>query len=220
MGMVVALLLSLGVWQLDRMAWKRDLITRIDTRITADPVPLPASIDDPDAWDYRPVTVQGFASCMETLQVVPRVRGGTVGAHAVRLIRRDDAPPVLANLGWTAQDRHLDCRAPQGPVSPITVTGIARPPDIPGLFTPANDPDAGQWFTIDPEAMAAALGSPSVLPVVIWATAPPDGWSAPPYPEPPSVDLPDNHLQYAVTWFSLAAILAGLTVLVLRRRSQ
>ena len=219
MATVVVLVAGLGVWQLDRRAWKDDLIARIESRINDPPVPLPATIDDPEAWDYRPVTVEGYASCMETLQVSPRVRNGAVGAHAVWLIRRDDAPPVLANLGWTSQHRNLDCRRSGDPVSPIVVTGIARPPEPVGLFTPANDPATGQWFTIDPQAMAAALGSPSVLPVVVWAAATPDGWQPPPYPQPPGVDLPDNHLQYAVTWFSLAAILAVLTLVVLMRRT-
>ncbi len=208
----VALLLALGTWQMQRLEWKRGLIERLQERAGAEPAPLPASIDDPAAWEFRPVTVTGRFLHDRAMLATARPRQGRVGYEVVTPLVRVDGPPVLVNRGFVPLDARA--AAASGPEGEVVVQGVVRIPAPPGTFQPDNRPGAEAWAWIDIPAMAAAGGLPGAAPVVV-EQIPTGG-----LPEgiEPRVDLPNNHLQYAFTWYALAATLVVVFLLSQRRR--
>jgi surfeit locus 1 family protein len=209
---VMALLTGLGIWQLQRLGWKTDLLARIETRVHEAPVVLPAE-PDPQAFDFRPLTVGGRFRHDRAMLVLARPRMGRAGYEVVTPLERPDGPPVLVNRGFLAMERKD--AAGQGPFGETTVMGLARVPPPPGLFQPANRPDAAVWNRVDPAAMGSRAGYDAVVPVVV------EVFPVPGEPEgvEPRVDLPNNHAQYAATWFALAAVLATVYGLMGFRRA-
>lgn len=212
-ALALATLLGLGTWQVERLHWKTGLIERIRARAGAAPVPLPASVDDPGAWDFRPVTVTGRLRHDKALFLVARPVQGRVGFEVVTPLERPDGPPVLVNRGFVPMDRR-DAGAGPADAPTVTVAGIARRPAPPGLFQPDNRTGADTWMRVDIPAMAAAAGLTEAAPVVVEAMPGPGL----PAGIPPRVDLPNNHLQYAITWYGLAVVLVAVFVLSQRRR--
>jgi surfeit locus 1 family protein len=214
----LAVLIGLGTWQLARRAEKQALVALIESRRTAPPVPLPAVIGDASAFDYRRVVVTGRFLHDKDMRLLNRVLDGRAGVHVVTPLARDGATAVLVNRGWALGD-HAPPPTPSAGSrgERVTVTGIARVPRPPGPFVPANDPARGLWYAIDIGAMAAARDLGPVAPVVVWADAAPGdegryprGGQGPPVPQ-------DNHLSYALTWYSLALALAVVAVIARRR---
>ncbi len=212
------ILIGLGIWQVDRLAWKTELLATIDARMSAPAVTLPTAIDDPSAWDYRRVTVDGTFEPGRALRLVSRVHGGQAGEQVIVPLVRDDVERpgqiVLVDQGWVPNGWQPDAGTVEG-----TVTGILHVPTRPGWLQPANDPQANTWFFVDLDAMAAAVGAAQVFPLVLYQDAGPT--DAPPIGGQLRVDLPNNHLNYAITWFSLAFVLLVIYVLFhLRRPSE
>lgn len=197
----VPVMLALGTWQVQRLGWKQELIERIEQRAHAAPVPLPAALDDPEAWDFRPVTVTGRFLTDQSMLTLARPQQGRIGYEVVTPLQRADGPPVLVNRGFVPMDRKDVARA--APDGAVTVTGVARLPQPPGWFQPDGRSTDGVWMRLDVPAMAAAAGLPAAAPVVV-EQAPTGGVPA---GIAPRVELPNNHLQYAFTWYSLAVVL-------------
>jgi len=217
----VACLVALGVWQLQRRAWKAGLIARIEGQLAQNPVALPADVD-PVRWDYRRIVAPGQA-VEGPLQVwTSRTLQGRVGVHLLGFLLLDDGRALLVDRGWVPVGPGLapmlDSVAPWS--GDVAVTGALRLPSRPGAFTPDNDASSGRWSTLDPGAMAAAAGLDGhpVVPLVLQLDD--SDPAAPPFGQPVVPDLPDNHLQYALTWFALAAGLAAIAVVFVRRPSN
>lgn len=189
----VAILIGLGLWQIERKAWKEDLIRRYEASAALPAVALPDALDDPASWDYRKVTLAGQADFSRLLRLYAIDKNGAPGYRAVYpVLRGRDA--VLAVGGWIGED------APS--VSP-KIAGVARLPKPRGPFQPANDAAKNEWMWIDLEAMGASLDL-DLAPVYVDA-----GGAAAPV-------LTNNHLSYALTWFALAAALLGVYAAFLR----
>ncbi|CAH2600630.1 SURF1-like protein [Rhodovastum atsumiense] len=211
---MLAVLIGLGVWQLQRLAWKRDLLARLDAAEAAAPVPLPATpgplqkvraegdwLDGPVAW---------YGSAVHVLS-----GGPVLGSDLIAPLRLPDGAVLLVDRGWMP--------AGQEPgLSPgrATVTGWLRPAERPGLFSARDDPAAGRFYTLDPQAMARTLGVAPVLPFVLIELA--DAGPAAGTPIRPAhlPRPPNDHLGYALTWFGLAvALLVVFAAYALRRRT-
>ncbi|ANC91523.1 SURF1 family protein [Azospirillum humicireducens] len=230
----LALAIGLGTWQLERLQWKTDLVARIASRIAEPPVPLPARIDDASAWEFRPVTLSGHFLNDREILLIARPHQGRVGYELlVPFQRADGAGILLVNRGFIPMDLRDPASRPAGQVKgEVSVKGIVRLPQQPGLFQPGNGtPQPGTaWMRADPPAMAAALSLDRVAPVLVemlpgQTFGPPDAGltGAPPGALAgiePRVDLPNNHLQYALTWYGLAVTLAGIYVLSQRKRAD
>ena len=219
----VLVMLGLGTWQMQRLEWKEDLVRRVEQRLHAAPVPLPPSIADPEALEFRPVTVAGrFLNDREML-LIARPRQGQVGYELLTPLQRTEADGggvVLVNRGFLPLDRRAAASRPESHVEgPVTVTGLVRLPQPAGWFQPANRPGAEAWMRLDPPAMAESAGLAGVAPLVVEATPDPARGNAPLNGIQPLVELPNNHAQYAFTWYSLAATLAVVYVLSQRRRT-
>jgi surfeit locus 1 family protein len=207
----LAVLVGLGTWQLERLSWKRDLIALRDAQLAAPLEPLPASAADWRSWDFRPVVVHGeLRHDLEQLFGVAAI-DGQVGHHVLTPLVRQSGAATLVDRGWVPADRAHPAARREGQIAgEAQVTGIARyrGDDRPGWFTPDNRREQGLWYWYDLPAVEDALGL-ELLPVVIEADA---------SPNPPGLpiggrtrtELPNNHLQYAITWYGLAA---GLLVI-------
>lgn len=204
-----AILISLGIWQLNRLAWKEAVLAEIDARIADAPVPLPAA-PDPQADRYLPVTAQGRFTGEHLDVLVSRKQIGP-GIRVVEVFETQDGRRILVDRGFVRQD---DRDAPRDSGA-ATVEGNLHWPDEVDGFTPPPDAATGLWFARDVAAMAAALNTEATF---IVARRPTGGEI-----EPMPVDssgIPNDHMNYAITWFSLAAVWLGMTAYLLWRIRQ
>jgi len=204
-----AILISLGVWQTQRLAWKQDLIADIETRIAAAPVPLPETLD-PMRDAYLPVEVTGMLS-PGYLQVLVSKKGAGAGYRIIRPMIMETGR-IMVDMGFVATADAPGLKFEEGP--PLTIVGNLQWPQETDGFTPAPDLDRNIWFARDVEAMADALETDPVL--VVRRDAPQFGGPLSPLPVDTSA-IPNDHLQYAITWFSLALIWSLMTFFFLRR---
>lgn len=221
----ILIMVGLGTWQVQRLAWKTDLIARVQERMAAPPAPLPPTLPDPAAVEFRPVTVTGHFLHDREILLVARPRQGQAGYEVLTpLVRADGGPPVFVNRGFVPMDRRAAGSRGAGQVSgEVTVRGVARLPAEPGWLMPSNPPAGADrdavWSWPDPAAMARHAGLDSIAPLVVEALPgqAPDGL---PSGIEPRLELPNSHLQYAVTWYGLAATLLAVYVVFHIRRTD
>jgi surfeit locus 1 family protein len=205
----VAIMVALGTWQVERLAWKNALIERIESGMRAAPVPLPARIDDPAEWDFRRVSATGQFLHDHELDLAARTMNGRVGYHVVTPLKCYDGTLVLVDRGWVPLERRDPASRPEGlPAGTVTVEGVARVPAGQGWMQPDNDPGKNMWFWYDINAMAGQVGpgAGDPLPIVIEAGSSPNPGGFP-IGGQTNVNIANNHLQYAFTWYSLAITL-------------
>lgn len=204
----VAILLSLGVWQMQRLAWKEAILADIDARIAAAPVSVPVD-PDPVADRYLPVQIDGRIGA-EALRVLVSQKGIGAGYRLISAIETGEGRRVLVDRGVlpVADDMPLP------PEGVVTVTGNLHWPDERDGFTPENDVAGNIWFARDIAAMAARLDAEPVL--VIARSLAPDEAGVRPLPVT-STGIPNDHLNYAITWFSLVLVWMGMTLFLLWR---
>lgn len=218
---LLAVFVGLGIWQLQRRVEKHALIAALDTRLAAAPVPLPPPVQwktlSPAVDEFRRVTFTATYERRPDAMVFSSgsaIRGDVsgLGTWAFLPARLPDGDVIVVNAGFvqnTMQDRAQQDQAVTKLVTgaPVTMTGYLRFPETAGMLTPKTDTGKRLWFGRDIGAMTQALG---------WA---PDGHIAPfyvdlespvpqdgiPKPGPLQVHLRDDHMQYAITWFGLAA---------------
>src|SRR3954471_21624716 len=203
----VAIMVGLGTWQVERLAWKNALIERIESGMRAAPVPLPARVENPADWDFRRVSVTGQFLHDHELDLAARSMNGRVGYQIVTPLKRDNGTLVLVNRGWVPLEKRDPGSRPEGlPAGTVTVEGVARVPAERGWMQPDKDPGKNMWVWSELSAMAAQAGADAPLPVVIEAgnTPNPGGF---PIGGQTNVNIANNHLQYAFTWYSLAITL-------------
>ncbi|WP_316013721.1 SURF1 family protein [Roseobacter sp. HKCCA0434] len=204
-----AILLGLGIWQVQRLAWKQDLIARTEVLMNADPVPLPEAPSE-EADEYRPVILDGTVLTGE-LHVITTRRGSGPGFRVIAPFETAQGRRILVERGYV-REAEKDADRPTGPIDSF---GILSWPDERTFDTPANDVAANYWFARDVAEMGQVLGTEPVLVV----NAGPDLPGAP-EPMPIGAAYHNRHLEYAVTWFGLAigwAFMTGLWIVARRR---
>ncbi|MCV3272518.1 SURF1 family protein [Roseobacter sinensis] len=238
-GMIgVGILVSLGIWQVQRLAWKEDLLARIESQIAADPVPLgvaqnqtaetsrPAgaagqrresaghlsTVQMPELNRYSPVTMTGsFDTDAPPIRVLASRK--TVGAvyRIIRPFQAEGYGRILVDTGWIVDDAGAP---PPPPDEQLTLVGNLDTPNEADSFTPAPDLQGNIWFARDVPEMARALSTEPVL--VVLRETPETDLGVTPWPVD-TAGIPNDHLQYAITWFSLAVIWGAMTVYFLLR---
>jgi surfeit locus 1 family protein len=196
-----AVLVGLGVWQMQRLEWKEAILADIEARISAAPVALPAA-PDAQADRYLPVTITGSLQDPAIRVLVSQKQVGA-GYRIIRAMQLGDRR-VMVDLGF------LPIQSPTPAVSadPVTIEGNLHWPDEIDSYTPAPDLGADIWFARDLPLMADHLGTEPTL-VVARATSLPD---SPLTPLPLDTSgIPNDHLGYAVTWFGLAIVWVVMT---------
>jgi surfeit locus 1 family protein len=223
----IAFLIGLGIWQLDRKTWKENLIATVTARINRAPQDLPPRASWPrlvqEDSEYTHVVFPGeFLEGQEALVYTagspfrPDVTGPGYWVFAPAQLAGGSI--VLVNRGFVPVDRKDPTTRAGGNVrGTVDIVGVIRWPETRGVFTPADDPKTNVWYLRDPKAMAAERKWATAAPFYIdqEQPVPPGGW---PKPGKLSVELPDNHLQYAITWFGLAMALASVYVVWLAGR--
>ena len=204
------LLLGLGTWQLQRRVWKEGLIAQREAAMAAPALPLPAAIADPAPLEYRRVWVEGTFRHDHELYVTSRFYRDKPGYQVVTPLVMADGRAVLVNRGFVPLSARDPATRQAGEVAgPVRVEGVVRLSGKPGWFTPANEPAADLWFNPDVAQMAAAAGlDPAKTSPVFVEAGPAPNPGGLPIGGQTSIDLPNDHLQYAITWYSLATALA------------
>ncbi|TCT03456.1 SURF1 family protein [Aquabacter spiritensis] len=227
----LAVLVALGTWQIERLAWKNAVVAQVAARTAEAPAPVPPVSQWPalnNAEDeYRPVTATGrFDHARETLiyTVLSDPKGPLKGPGfwVVTPLLRNDGPPVLVNRGFVPEDRRSPGTRAEGQVAgEVRVTGLMRLAEEPSWFVPENDPGRNAWYRRDPEQIGRARGLTDVAPFLIDADAAPNPGGLPQGGET-RLSFPNRHLEYALTWYGLAVTLVGvyLAFVVTRLRTR
>lgn len=225
------ILIGLGTWQLQRKTWKEGLIATLNARLAAPPITLPA----PAAWasldrsseEYRRVAFTAqFDYADEALVFAaasafrPDVSG--LGYWVFTPARLAGGSLVFVNRGFVPDGRQDPKSRLEGDIAgPVSIVGVLRWPEGRHWFSPNDEPAHNLWYTRDPPAIAAAKGLGAIAPFYVEqeSPVPPGGL---PKPGKLMVSLPDNHLQYAVTWYGLALVLVVMFAVWARspRRAQ
>lgn len=225
-ALLCGLFVGLGVWQLQRLAWKNHLVARVEARVHAEPAPPPAVGEwpalraEPGAFEYRRLRLDGeFLYTGERLVQASTELGA--GHWVLTPLQQRDGSLVLVNRGFvpSAARWRASTRALARCDGPVSVTGLLRLSEPGGGFLRQNDPAGERWYSRDVPALAAAMGLPlsRVAPFFVDAGADAPCSSA----EGPVGGLTvlrfaNNHLVYALTWFALAAMAVAAVVFVRR----
>ena len=205
---MLAITLSLGVWQIERLHWKQGLLAEIDRAEAAPPIAIPT---DPSPFEKVEITGTLDADLIAHYGAEVRgvVGGVTMGAQLIVPLDRPGQLPVLVDLGWLPDNAPVVL-----PTSPTRVVGYIRPPEPAGRLTPGADLVQRRFWSLDPGAIGTALGLSAVAPYTLVALGPASAMPS------PAQNLPrpsNDHLGYAVTWFGLALCLIGIFVVFVRR---
>ncbi|AJY48126.1 cytochrome oxidase [Martelella endophytica] len=228
-GLVVAAvafvcLILLGNWQVRRLHWKEGLLASVDERLTEAPLPLAdiaAMAAAGEDIEYRPVTAEGTFEHDRERHFFATYNGQS-GYYVYTPLRLDDGQAVFVNRGFVPFDAKEAATRAEGQVKgEVTVTGLARSrlDGKPSFMVPENDLPKNIFYWKDLDAMAASTGleRTAVLPFFIDANDAPNPGGLP-VGGVTRISFPNDHLQYALTWYGLAAVLAiGVGVLVFRR---
>jgi surfeit locus 1 family protein len=223
----LAVLIGLGTWQLDRKAWKEALTATVNARLAAPPRELPR----PEEWrglnpaesEYCRVRFRAdFQHDQESFVQATKsaFRDDVSGiGYWVFTPHRIDGRPVLVNRGFVPESRRDAATRLNGQVQSVEITGVLRWPEPRNWFTPADEPARNRFYARDPGAIATAKGWSQAAPFYIEqeTPVPPGGL---PHPSTLNVRLRNDHLQYALTWYSLAAILVGVFWVWIRGRRR
>jgi surfeit locus 1 family protein len=199
---MLAVLLALGTWQVERLQWKRQLLAQIARAEAAPAVSLPA---DPPPFAKVQVTgeLREDLAAFYGAQVRDTLAGTQLGTQLIVPLQREQDGTILVDLGWVPNKRLQPLGLAEGDV---TLQGYIRPSEKPGLFSVSDDRASRQFFTLNTSAIGAALGLHDVAPFVLVAMGEPPAQG---YPDPAQhlPRPPNNHLSYAITWYGLAAAL-------------
>ncbi|MFT3989384.1 SURF1 family protein [Aestuariivirga sp.] len=219
-GLGIAILVGLGVWQIQRLAWKEALIAGIERRAADAPTTMADALARQakgENIEFLKVSVSGRFEHAREKHVIS-VYESSPGWEIVTPLRLADGGMVLVDRGVVpANLKDTASRAATDPQGDVTVTGIVKSHAYGrGMFDPDNDPKGDMWFWWDVPAMIADSPPASSSAPFILQLLPTAGDQIFPQPQPPDTGLVNNHLQYAITWFSLAIVLAVIAGLYLR----
>lgn len=205
-----AILVALGLWQLDRAGQKAALIADIEARLVGAPAPLPAQ-PDPDADNYRATQVEGRFLPEQTF-VLSAVKGQGAGFRVIGAFQTANGTRILVDRGFVPEARRAQVAMPDG--QRVSLVGNLQWPSDSDSFTPGYDAGRNLFFARDVPPLAAHLETDPVM-LVLRASQPPH-----PVIQPIPVDdvtIPDNHMGYAVQWFLMALVWVGMTLFFLWR---
>jgi surfeit locus 1 family protein len=211
---IVLFSLSLGVWQMERRAWKRDILDRIATNQAAAPLTLDELLKgDPLRFEYGRVKVSGRFLHDKEFYLAARSLKNKVGMQVVTPVRTDDGIIVLFDRGWIPSEKKEPAKRAEGQLpDEVELVGIVRRSQIKRQFAPDNDPPRNFWFHVDVPMMRRIAGGkpdPVLDSFFLEADATPNPGGIPVGGQT-RLEIPNDHLQYAITWFLIA--LAGVGV--------
>jgi surfeit locus 1 family protein len=223
----LATFIGLGTWQIQRKAWKEGLIGDLEQRLTAPPQALPPQAQwpklDPNSDEFRKVKfsatlVPGAEALVYAGGSALRSDASGPGYWVFAPARLPSGDTVVVNRGFVPEGRQDPATRRAGELlGPVEMVGVLRWPEPRGTFAPADDRAKNLWFVRDQTAMAAAKGWGPVAPffIELESPQPPGGL---PHPDTLKPNLRNEHLQYALTWYGLAAVVVAMFAFWLRSR--
>lgn len=209
---MLAVLLGLGTWQVQRLHWKLGILAQIAHAEAAPPVPLSG---EPGPFTKVQVTgrLRDDLSATYGADVRDTPTGPVLGTQLIEPLERANGDALLVDRGWIPDKLPHPVPTSEGDV---TLQGYIHPGDQPGLFSATDSPATRQFYTLDPSAIGQALGLSHVAPfvLIVMGSKPPAG-----YPDPAQYlpRPPNNHLSYAITWYGLAVALVVIFVVWARK---
>ena len=212
---ILGLCLALSVWQMERREWKRDILDRIAANQSAAPIALDALLSggDPLRREYGKVALSGTFLHDKEFHLAARSRGNDVGIQVVTPLRTDKGQIVLFDRGWVPSEKKDPAKRAEGQIAgTVKLVGVVRRTQVQRQFAPDNVPDKNVWFTVDVPLMRKLAGGRPDLALDTFfveadANRNPGGL---PIGGQTQLDIPNDHLQYAITWFLLALALIGV----------
>jgi surfeit locus 1 family protein len=216
---VVLLLLGLSLWQIERLFWKRELIAQREAALAAASAAVPHALEEAPGMEFRHVTDEGLFLHDKEIFLGATSEAGRNGYHVLTPLQEPTGRVVFVNRGFIPAELKDPAKRQAGQIAGrVRVEGLLRLPPAkkPAWFLPDNRPDLNYWFWVDLPAMAAAdkLDRVALFYIDADATPNPGGW---PKGGVTRIKLPNDHLQYAITWFSLAVALIVVYFLFHRR---
>jgi surfeit locus 1 family protein len=219
---VFVTLLGLGTWQVQRLAWKENLIATIEARTTAEPIAITEALASHDDIEYVPVVLSGrFEHAYERHVFTTHQSQSGYNVYTPLVMANGEA--VFVNRGFVPYDRKDPASRAEGQVEGVVeVTGLARRPlaEKPSVIVPDNDPARNVFHWKDIRTMRETSGLPNDVPVLgvfVDADDAPNPGGLP-IGGVTIVNLPNSHLQYAVTWYGLAVVLLAVFAAFVRSR--
>lgn len=205
-------MLGLGVWQVERLAWKTTLIATRTAHLAGPLLRDPGAVD-PARQVYRRLRLRGRFLHDKEMYLAARSLRGHLGFHVVTPLRLADGSAVLVDRGFVPFEAKDPARRPRGQrAGEVMVTGVIRRGGRSSVFTPGNRPDRNIWYTVDLRAMARHAGLSRIAPYFVEADAT-DNPGGLPVGGQTRTRWPNDHLQYAITWFALAIALMVIYVI-------
>lgn len=211
---VLVLCLGLSAWQLERREWKRGILHRIAVNQAAAPVSLDELVKgDPLDHEYGRAKLAGTFLHDKEFHLAARSMKNTVGMQIVTPVRTDDGRIVLFDRGWVPSEKKDPATRTAGQIpGHVELTGIVRRTQVQRQFAPDNAPDKNVWFHVDVPLMRKMAGGapdPKLDTFFLEADATPNPGGLP-IGGQTHLDIPNDHLQYAITWFGIALALIGV----------
>mgnify|MGYP001280661877 FL=1 len=206
------ILIGLGSWQLQRLQWKNDLISRFEARLAADAITIPAANAALDDLEFRNLDLYGVFQHDKETFLTGRTYEGNAGFHVVTPLLLHDGRIILVNRGWVSEDYRDPAKRAFSQIDGKTsVTGILRRPGVKGYFVPENEPENGFWFTLVPRQINQhlALGDAAIDQFYADALRTSDVVTLP-IAAKTKLNLRNAHLSYAMTWYGIALALIGV----------
>jgi surfeit locus 1 family protein len=218
----VVILLGLGTWQVQRLHWKEGLIAQRTAMVSAPPIAPPQSLAEAVANQFRHIAEDGMLLNDKEIYLAATAEAGDPGYQVLTPLREAGGRVVFINRGFVPNELKDPTKRRAGELTgTVHIAGLLRtPPEKkPTWFLPDNRPDLNLWFWVDLPAMAAAAGVANAAPFYIDAdvTPNPGGW---PKGGVTRLVLPNDHLQYAITWYALAVALIVIYALYHHRTSS
>lgn len=214
------ILCLLGNWQMTRLDWKLDLIEKLETRYGLPAIDLPPEIADPEDWLYRHVTVKGQFLHMSEMSLYGAGPSGKPGYDLFTPLLTTEGDFVIINRGWVPE--HLKDRVTRPETittGEVSITGVLRKSWIKEKFAPENDPSHNMWYYGDLAAMAKAQDLDNIFPMFIYADKSTEGGQYP-IGGRTRLNIVNNHLDYALTWYGLAIVLSMIYLIFHIRRED
>lgn len=224
-AIALAILIALGVWQLQRLKWKEGLLAHIAALQSAPAQPIGPVLDSLAKGrnvDFTRVRLSCPGLASARFLELYALKDGEAGSRLVSAcpVAASRYRSVLVDRGFVADTVTQRPAVDPAAAAPIELVGVLRTPDRPTFVTPKNPAGTGRWFSRDVPAMARALGAPQPAPIFLFAeTSSNPGFPAL-QPAPVPTNIPNRHLEYALTWFGLAAALVGVYLAVLLGRRK
>jgi surfeit locus 1 family protein len=216
---VLAMLITLGNWQMQRLSWKENLIETASKRVKETPQRLPASAEslslELQKEEYRPYIAEGRFLHQHEVQVytvLSDAKGTYSGAGywVLTPLARADGSIVIINRGFVPLEKKEPASRSEGQTEGVVrIIGLFRAPEQTNYFTPANDPKRNAWYSKNPADIERAFGLKNVLPFLLDETRDHRAGELP-QPNETKLTFTNNHLGYALTWYGLACTLIGV----------